>query len=408
MLLAILAVVSVSAKFVVQTVSFDGSEQWQYFAKFAVDVGTGQFKVRARLISPVDEKSDDEHPFLLPIYLDSQWEEALAQQTCEGRLRSARLEKLLTVPRNGEWSDEVGGNLMQRVRPYFWFFALSSCGSSEPMRLKVEAVFFNVDESHYSLEDKNLEYLYLGALLIFLGALSASSLALFHRFQKLCTMERPLLLLNSSILAQVCAIVCALLHYWQYASNGRGITFLDFLSQGLDLLSQLLITVILLLVSTGWTITYRDLPGIETALPASFFLILLEFLAAGMNRFGDEAYDKFSEFDGVPGLFIITIRLCLLGAFIVSAKSLHKRTQGVVQTVIMQFALIASLYFFAVPCISLCSRFFAAYLRNKVVLVANFSVQLVAFISLSTLFREKSQYHKVSTFAESVLPGKLR
>lgn len=410
-LLALMTFVTASAKFLATTVTLDERGEWQYFSKFAVDVGTGKYLLRARFISPVVEQSDEEWPFHLAIYLDTQWDEALSQYTCDGKLRSARIDKLLTVPRNGEWSDQVSGALIQRVRPYFWYFVLADCRQElqEQIRLKVEIVTLNVDDSHYSLEDRNLGFLYLGALLVFLGTLCANGLVMLRRFRKVERMERPLLLLNSSVAAQIASIVCALVHYWVYSSNGKGVTFLDFLSQGLNLMSQLTITVILLLVSSGWTISYSDLPGLETSVPAMLLLMLVEFFAAGMSRLWDESYDKYSEFDGASGLLIVALRLSLFALFVVNSRKFYSASQGTVKTVVIRFSVIASLYFLAVPCISLASRVFAQYLRNKIVLASNFAMQLLAFVTLARLFGEHSLYHKVSTFSDSVLPwSKLR
>lgn len=403
----LLCLLAVSAKYISQTVTLIPGVQWAYFTKFAFDIGTGSYHIRAKLISPQVPNSIQELPFSLSIYLDSRWDEALNQQTCEGKQRSAKVQKLVAVPQDGDWSDEVEGSLSQSVRPYFWFFALADCRAefTEAVTLKVEMAILQADGSHYSMQDKYLGWIYAGGILTFVSALGGNLHTLHQQHRKKAIWDLPRVMLIASITAQVLGTVCACRHHTVISTNGKGLSFLAFLAQALDLLSQLTVTLFLLFVAKGWTLTSRALPTADQLIPASLFLVLLEFVVAAFSRLWDEAYDKFSEFDGDSGLILAIIRVGLWIFFILSLQRQYQASQGVIQSLLLRFSLVASLYFLAVPSLSLLSRLFAQYIRKPAVLIGNYTVQTLAFLALSRLFSEKSTYHQVSTLNSSVLPS---
>jgi len=406
----LLCLLAVSAKYISQTLTLSPGVQWTYFAKFAFDIGTGSYHIRAKLLSPQVANSIQELPFSLSIYLDSRWDEALSQQTCEGKQRSAKVQKLVAVPQDGDWSDEVEGSLSQSVRPYFWFFAVADCRAEfkETVKLRVEMVIVQADGSHYSMQDKHLGWAYAGGVLTFVSVLGSNVHSLYQQHKKKESWDLPRVMLVASITAQVLGTVCAYSHHSLLSTNGKGSPSLAFLAQALDLLSQLTVTLFLLFVASGWTLTSRALPEADQLIPASLLLVLLEFVVAAFSRLWEEAYDKFSEFDGDSGLILAIIRLGLWTFFIFSLQRQYQASQGVIQSLLLRFSLMASLYFLAVPSISLLSRLFAQYYRKPAVLLGNYTVQTLAFLSLSHLFSEKSTYHQVSTLNSSVLPSSKR
>jgi hypothetical protein len=407
MQLWLLCLLAVSAKYISQTITLTSGAQWSYFTKFALEIGTGYYHFRGKLLSPLAPQSIQELPFSLAVYLDTSWEEALNQQTCEGKIRSAKVEKIIAVPQDGDWSDEIEGSLSQSVRPYFWFFAVGDCRAEfkGPLTLKVEMVIVQADGSHYSMQEKHIGWIYAGGLCAFVGVLCGNLIALRQQYRKKESWDMPRVMLVASIVSQVLGVLCAWIYHVKLGSSGKESSLLAFLSQALDLLSQLTVTLFLLFIASGWTTSSHSLPRADQLLPASFLLVVLEFIVAGLNRMWEDAYDKFSEFDGDSGLILIIIRLGLLAAFIISTKQQYQSSQGVLQSLLFRFSLVASLYFLAVPSISLLSHLFAQYIRKPAVLIGNYTAQMIAFLFLSHLFREKSTYHKVSTLNASTLPS---
>jgi len=396
-------------KFISSSVTLSETDPWRYLTKFAADIGSGSYSLRARFLKPQD--STDSLALSAAVYLDSTWEDAMSQTTCGSKVRHSKVEKTLNLPSSGEWSNEVSGTLTQRVRPYFWYFALAECNGKihESVRIKFEITLINSDGSHFSLEDKGLEYAYLLAFLIFLITLSSNVVRLVRRYQKSDSLEGPLLMVNWAVLSQLASILFELCHLWAYSYDGKGIVALDFLSQAADLICQLTISVMFILISMGWTIRYKEFPDVEIYIPVAFLIVVMHVLTAGLGRISDDSYNKFTDYEGVAGILLILLRLCLFGWFGFSAKQLYEESQGAVAASLWSLSLVASGYFLALPGLALTSRLIAPYLRNRFLVLGNLGGQIVAFVVLTRLLDARSSYYQVSTLSDSVLPGnKLR
>ena len=393
-------------KVLTSTVTLSESDPWRYITKFAVGIGTGSYSVRAKFLKP-QEHFDSTLSLSLAVYLDTAWEDAMSQVTCGSKVRHSKIDKMLSLPSNGEWSDEVSGTLTQRVRPYFWYFALAECNGRihDSVRIRYEVTLMNADGSHFSLEDQGLEYAYLVAFLVFAVTLSSNVVRLIRRYQKSDSLEGPLLMVNWAVCSQMTSIIFQFGHLWMYSYDGKGLVVLDFLSQAADLVCQLTITVMFILISTGWTIRYKDFPDIEIYVPVAFLIVVMHLLIAGLGRISDDSYYKFSDYEGIAGSLLLVLRLCLFGWFAFSAKQLYSESQGAVASSLWSLSLLASWYFLSLPCLAVISRVIAPYLRNRFLVLGNLTCQVTEFIILTRLLDARSSYYKVSTMSHSVLPG---
>ncbi len=57
--------------------------------------------------------------------MDENWETALSFTTCESKISTAKREKIVEVPKNGDWSQVYEGTLTQAKRPHVWFMTVS-------------------------------------------------------------------------------------------------------------------------------------------------------------------------------------------------------------------------------------------------------------------------------------------
>lgn len=113
-------------KFVTPVVQFNKKDaRWQYVTKFAMGVGTGTWKLRAKFTKPINKDSNQDVKIRLNIYIDDNWEMALDGDNCHDKLRASKRETIIRVPENGEISEEYIGSLTQKSRPHVWFFTIS-------------------------------------------------------------------------------------------------------------------------------------------------------------------------------------------------------------------------------------------------------------------------------------------
>jgi hypothetical protein len=119
--------VSTQAKVATVTVQLNRENPWKYLTKFAISIGKGRWKARAKFVKPVDESSPDDQQATVSVYLDENWEESMYQDSCDKKKDSAKRDRGIRIPLNGEWGPDVEGTLSQKVRPHVWYFTASDC-----------------------------------------------------------------------------------------------------------------------------------------------------------------------------------------------------------------------------------------------------------------------------------------
>lgn len=160
-------------------------------------------------------------------------------------------------------------------------------------------------------------------------------------------------------------------------------------------------------MSLGWTINYKELPDMELTLPLSIVVIMLNFIIVGLGRITEDSYYKFSDYEGIPGYILLIFRIGLWVWFAYNAYRLHENAKGPFIGFTMNFLLIGTIWFVALPVILFASWMFVEWERNKVVIFGSLLIQTIAFVLFNYIFSQKSSFYKISTIGESVLPGKI-
>ena len=408
MLLFSLLFLLVSSKYVSTVLIITPDDPWKYVSKFASTQGKGHWEMKAMLMNPTNTREDEFFNVTGTIYIDKKWEDALAQATCSQKVGISKNNITLEVPLNGDWSDSIMGTMVQRSRTHFWYFTISACEIKEKQRIKIEMKFLNADESEFSAEDLGLQYVYPIILVIYFFALSGNLLRLIRKFNQTDDLELNLLVLNISIGCQYTAILCEVIHVWAYAYNGYGVVFLDVFYQAFEVLSSIIITILLIVIASGWTLKYKDFPDAEIYLPISLFVIVLNLMIVGVGRLTEDFYYKNSDYEGIPGYVLVFIRIALWIWFVYLIKDMQEQQKRNAKLLdfLNKYFIMASLYFLALPAVVVFSWIFEPYVRNKAVVVLNNFIQILVFLFLTHLFSEKSTFYKVSTLSDSVLPRK--
>ena len=299
------------AKYVSTVITLTQDSAWKYVSKFAAHIGTSTWEMKAKFVKSADIDSKSYREFISNVYIDNKWEEALEQDTCQGKETSTRRVQILRVPLNGEWSETIDGTLSQNSRTHFWYFSLSDCSIREREKLRVEMHFYNSDGSEFSAEEYDMEYIYPVIMMIFLVGLSGNIIRLIKKFNKTDNFESNLLVLNIAIGCQFLGLFCEVLHLWVYSYNGRGLVVLDVFYQGLEVLASVIITILLIIIASGWTLKYKDFPDADIYIPISLFVVIINLMIVGLGRITDDSYYKNSDYEGIPGYFLIIVRITM-------------------------------------------------------------------------------------------------
>ena len=397
----------VSAKLVLQRLVLTPDSQWRYLTKFAMDTGKGAWSVRLQLVSPLDQESPDWH-IHLGVYLDESWPATLTAPTCTQKTDLATKDRTLIVPSTGEWTRRLDGSLTQYDRPRIWYFSLSTCTSAQPKAIEIEAelMILNSDGGHWSLEEQGLVYIYGVFLLIFGLGIGVNVNKAIEGYDRTERLEINLTALILAIGVQLTGLILETLHWLLYYFDGYGLLFFDFFAQIADFLSQFIISLLLILVTTGWTLKHKQLPAPETFVPILTVLLLVNFctilLAKGVRD------SSFSDYEGLPGVLLLACRLGLFAWFVVGMRDLEKGTGGQQRLFIGYFGLVGTGYFLSLPLLVVGSWALPDYYRNLMVITGSLTIQALTFALLTTLYDSQSTFYRISTLSHSVLPGKSK
>lgn len=402
----VLVIGLVYAKYISNVITLTPEQPWKYVSKFASHIGKGTWDMKAKLIKSSNLDSEEFIEFQSTVYIDNKWEDALAQTSCTSKEQSSKRKTTLEVPLNGEWSDTVEGTLTQNSRTHFWYFSISSCDINQKYKLRIDMQFYNTDNSQFSAEDYGLQYVYPVIMVIFFIALSGNIFRLIKKFQKTDDLETNLLVLNIAIGCQLTGIFFQSIHFWVYSYNGKGVIVLEIFYQGLEVMSSVLVTILLIIIASGWTLKFRDFPDADIYIPISLFVVVLNLMVVGLGRITEDSYYKNSDYEGIPGFCLMFMRIALWLWFLYLIRDMQEKASPKLMQFLIRFTIMASLYFLALPAVVIFSWVFEAYVRNQVVVVLTNLIQILVFIFLTHLFSEKSTFYKISTMSDSVLPGK--
>jgi hypothetical protein len=399
---------AVQAKLVSTTVTLSADQAWSYVSKFA-SAGRTHWEIRMKLARTENADSEKTMKLFSIIYLDKKWEEIKNSESCQEKFEISRRKNPIQLPMNGEWSTPVSGALLQGENSRFWYFAIAQCKLSEntKLKIKIELKITNADGSHFSAENSGLQYIFPIVTLVFFCALSGNLVRFVRIFKQTDRIEPHLVITNIAIAAQFIGVSAETLHLSVYAYNGYGLVMFDMLYQLLEVLSSVTVSFLLIMIATGWTLQTKSFPNTDVYFPVAVLIVVVNVLIVGIGRSTDDSSSKYSDYEGLPGLFLFLMRLLLWFCFLYYIKNLSASTHAGLSSFLFTFTIAASAYFLSLPMSVLFSWTLAPHARKQAVtLLANLS-QILFFSFLTHLFSRSSSFYKLSTLSDSVLPTKL-
>lgn len=412
MLWIVLVICSLAlGKTVTPTLNMGKDSSWKYLTKFHFAVGKGQFNFKTKIAKSFDHKTPSLN-FKLAVYLHEPWLSIIDQDNCEAKLSAASLVQDVSVPVNGDWSADFSGVLSQTTTDRVWYFALADCERNmstnvKKSRLKVDLQILNSDGSHFSLEDQYLVQDSLFLTIVFVVVFLVYFLEVIQKWRGNQSVETVQVILMLSISSAVMSHVLKEAHLHVYSMDGSGLLALDFFAESFEVLSTILLTIILILISSGWLLQYPDFPEPETYIPVSILIFIVNVLIVGIGRISDDAWDKVTDYQGLPGVMIVFIRLAMWGWFYYNINNVLTVKKPSEKRFVSLFSRASSAYFWSVVVVVVLSWGVPALSRHRFVVFCMWMVQCIAVVAMSTLFRKKSAFYKISALSASDLPGNL-
>lgn len=316
-----------------------------------------------------------------------------------------------------EWSQWFNGTVKQSIRPHVWFFALSMCDSDQfsseeeynmTIRVRFEFRASQPDLSEFSIEMRRvptMNALNLAVLTVFFVVVSRRCYFICQSAGEVHPVIWTLIIAAST---QYLAQAVHALHIWSYSENGKGTPGLELLSEILDMLSQVLLTSLLILIALGYTLLQSRIGDLDIVIPLCFMVAMIHIMLVGFSKIQDDASYKFHKNEGICGWLLVCLRLLLFAWFLWSVQATANTAGMKLRSFLMKFRFAGALYFLAFPAIFLIGRQFAPYLQQPIMTAGLMIMQMASNIWLASLFLLRGDYFQVSTLNSSFLPGGAR
>eukprot|EP00494_Astrolonche_serrata_P006499 UN06523 len=375
---------------------------------------------------------------------------------CSERIKEAFWYRRINPRSRGE--DTRHFNVIQRIKPnefrcHYVFYVLADCQLEEydahPPPISYSLSILN-EESHLPGDEEWMLEIHAGLFITLFVFFMFFLWNMFSEYRK--RGQYPHLIRVLTFIAyvfQMMSVFCEMCHLYRYADDGKGLRFrhtwfaLDFMSEIYQQTSEMIITVVLLALSAGWTLKLpvlfdpegariddddkavtKGLKALtvsgwlsnlknplkiitgEALLPFLFFLVLFTF-QVWLEYYGrqyEEDFNSFHDHEHWPGYLLMTVRVCWGILFYMGTRSTLKKEnmdeQKDVQSYINKLSMYGALWFFAFPILVISSMFIPIHWRHMYVTGGSICFQTVALLMMLWNFGRDSSYLHLSTLGD--------
>jgi|LauGreDrversion4_2_1035121.scaffolds.fasta_scaffold521472_1 hypothetical protein len=111
-----------------------------------------------------------------------------------------------------------------------------------------------------------------------------------------------------------------LIHLWNYSIDGEGVLPTDILSKIFSGISEIIMSMLLIQLISGWTVTYQDIElddNMEIYVPIMLFIVMVEIIITALTFVDIESSShRYHDFSGVQGGILLTLKLGIWAYFL--------------------------------------------------------------------------------------------
>lgn len=399
------------SKIVYKTLVFNSENAWQYLTKFGISIGQGMFDIKGRFKRPYKNVPNKEYTITINFYLDTKWNSALEEPLCSNKAEYQIRVEQFSIPSDGSWSYPIVGGLRQRTRPYVWFIAASDCneslhGSNPTLpEIELKISMTGIDDTEFSHEEIGLLSCYSICLLAYVLILSYSIYNFYKDIKRTERIDNPILIVSVAIILELLALIFRWSHYAEYYFDGEGMKFCYGLSVIFEVASQYVLSLLLILLSQGWTITYNEFGNIEIYVPITIILLILHLIIAGLTQLSNDAYHKYHDYEGFQGIVLVLLRMGMFGYFLFYMRDTYQKCKMKAKSFFKEFGYYAGGYLLSFPVLILLSGLCAHYVRNQLIQIGTVFCQSLEMCLLLSNFVGRTKYNELSKRNDAILPG---
>lgn len=421
-LLTVLSLIQLSdARTLTQTLNLNRftKEKWHFITRFGCGIGRCTFTFKFKTTKSISSLYPGKRPlpFHLLIYAtDHTWPDAMSYEDLRARGDQAYMRKIVELPTNGDDSWPYQYHLLREVksRVYYFFFAdlenvLEGKQFDQDVKLAIDFTITNVDRSHISQEEYGLQFSHFAMAILYVAFFGLNISRIRSYYKKEQEIDYPFVILTSACLVEFGALAFEWLHLLLQEIYGYPLFLTNFLSGTFSMFAQLLITCLLLLIASGWSITYHKIGDLDIFVllgaVVTFFHII--FVIFGQSQ-DDNPYSS-HDYENYPGIILLISKVCFFAIFAAFLWQTYKKADPKLRKFILIFAGLGAVYLLTLPvAVFIVSTFVDIHARHRAIVISNMILQSITLLILTALLTsKKSPYYAISFKGRSNLPSMI-
>jgi hypothetical protein len=267
-------------------------------------------------------------------------------------------------------------------RPRFWYFAVADCVDGRfSGRTKIEVWMTNpgdVTKHEFSVDENAMFGLYL-FLLFSQGYLFLLLLRNVFYMKKTVSPVHPIVrVFLGCVSLYTASILMNFIHWMIYANNGVGIPGVHHGAQVAEMVSHLMLMLVLFLIAVGFGISRPFIPHRRTFFTMFAVLLILHLFLYLWMQIGVDPASTTYEYETVPGLIIVFLRIPIVAFFIYCLRETIKLEKNAPPTLDADegspqvtfykvFGMTYTAWFFVLPVTVIIAAFSDPWVRVKIV-----------------------------------------
>ena len=389
------------------------SHSFQFLLKHTLNIGQGTFKLKARFLSHINHPQPPSAIMLkLYFFTDVRWNKAKKLFSCYDKTQQANDYLLLPMPSKGDWTFPIELDLNQTKRPYIWLVFLTDCDKVLPQftdqknHLELEFEILSPGGTHLSYENEGkipLNFVVLIGYFLLLMSLNLKG-NFFHFLlsdSEDIFAKPPTYLLIFSAIFEILSLILETIHLIKLSIDGVGSYTINFFSLFSSIISQFILTLLCILLASGWTLTKKKNEW-EIYIPLFSIILLLEIILVYVDKALLENNYNLHDYEGLCMGLVLGIRVFLwVNLIVLSGKLLLDLRQNIknplIQKFVKQFIFLSSLYVLGLPIVVVIANLgIPDYFKNKFTGVSNLALQFISIASFFIILMDKnSLYNKI-------------
>lgn len=355
--------------------------------------GRGEFSIDHLHVNPNQLDTAE-----LVLFYDEEWLPIYdnTTMTCCEKVQHARItipfksiaDVMATSQFNGSWKIQVSDSARAHI---WWIFAANcpvnvssmQCCTCDPAKHGCDCQYSQGNVTDFwwggsltqaetglyhqvTYDRQTLFYLYLFFGIVWLFGLAVniySSVVLarrgaFHPIVRLFT---------ATIVVFEFSLITQFIHHASYAKNGIGLPGLEGFGLFLDLVSDIIFMLLLVLLAQGWAVSRQGIEHRLAMLGGALLFLVLDIILMFCMYFAVSPMSTAFLFVTAPGIMLLVLRIAILAAFIVLiVRSATAELDPTKKRFYITLGGVYSVYFVSLPVIALISAVLPPYISYKI------------------------------------------